>query len=107
MIGDTQIRLPQRDAVGHGTGGWTTMTAQEALAQIRRDLARHPIPLAIQSYEMAAMIARYAEHMSPEDADVLAQTFGPYQTVGELQRALPALRAQMFDRRPRVYIQAD
>lgn len=101
MIRDTLIRLPQRDAAG-----WTTMTAQEALARIQREISRRPIPLAIQNYEMAALIGRYAEQMSPEDADILAQAFGPYHNVGELRCALPVLRSRMFGIRPRMYITA-
>ncbi|MCL4521702.1 MAG: hypothetical protein M1415_09030 [Firmicutes bacterium] len=90
MIRDTACRNAMLGAAG--TTGWTTMTAQEALAPIQCEISRRPIPLAIQNHETAALIARYAGQV--------------YHNVCELRCTLPVSRFQMFGIRPRMYITA-
>ena len=89
------IRLPERTN-GRFTGNYLEVTPVDALTHVVSQIARRPVPLAIQHYETAEMILVYADHMSAADADQLTQAFGPFPTLEALRTSIPEIEARMY-----------
>jgi hypothetical protein len=92
-----QIRLPLRDRHGrHFTSDSLDLLPDAALGYLKSLIAQGPIPLDIERFELAAMILHYAPHMSTEDADLLANTFGSPGGIQALRHAMPTLAARLY-----------
>ena len=89
------IRLPQRTK-GRFTGNYLEVTPADALTHVVSQIARRPVPLAIQHYETAQMILVYAHHMSAADADRLTKAFGPFPTLEALRASIPEFEERMY-----------